>query len=291
MEELNNFSKKLKNEDIEFIVKKINSKNYIFFIGIGKSSNLSKQFSDQLKCIGIKSFFLENTNLLHGDIGCVTKDDLVILITKSGKSDELKNTIFAFKKYEIETLMISMKQSIYQEDINHNIIIPTVNENDPCNLIPTNSLICYQYFFNKIINNLIINNDIDFLRRNHPLGDIGKKILKIKDIMYNKFPKALITNNIDEIIEKITEFKIGMCCIIDKNDKFLGLITDGDIRRNYNNNSKKIEDLINYKPVFLKKNIDELIKNISFSKNHRYYPILNNINQVIGIIDTLKIIS
>ena len=160
----------------QFINNYSNLNNNIYTLGVGKSSHIANIFSDQLKLLSISCFNMNCTNLLHGNIGMIKENDLVFIISKSGKTLEINNSVIKLKEKKCIIILISMNSN-YNKLYHYNISLPTVPEIDENNLIPTNSLIVFIYFFNKVILNLIKLQNLksnELIQANHPSGCLGK---------------------------------------------------------------------------------------------------------------------
>ena len=244
--------------------------------------------SDLLKSISIKSFYLNPINSLHGDIGTIFSNDLVIMLSKSGKSTELINIIPYINKRKCYIIGVCNDTNNYFEsECDHTIILPLLNEiYGEINNIPSNSLISQQLFINILIIELKKNITLDEYKENHPSGAIGNNLKKISDCLIKNFPKIVLIDNIKlyDVLLEMTKYKIGYCFFINNNDELLGILTDGDIRRLLirNENLKEINiDNIN-KNFYWEENLNKYI--CDCNKNYKYIPILNN-KKIISIID------
>jgi len=233
-----NFNYQINNFDLDKInklVKFINQTyNNIYFIGVGKSGNIAKHCCDLLKSISIKCFYLDCLNLLHGDIGVIHKN-IVILFSNSGNTNEIIKLFPYFKNRECTLVtIVCNNNSIFEKKSNLNIILPFKNEiNGEISKIPTNSYMSQLIFCNILVSKLKLNLNLKEYYQNHPSGSIGKDLLKIKEVLINEFPLFTKKENykLNDILLEMTKFKIGCCYIIDENKKLLGILTDGDIRR------------------------------------------------------------
>ena len=161
------------------VINKISyNKKNIYTLGVGKSNHVANLFSDQLKLLSQVSVSLNITNLSHGDIGLLQKDDLVIIISKSGNTSELINLIPHLIDKKVILFNISMNKSgKLNQMVDYSVILPTINEIDKNNLIPSNSIIIFTYYFNMVISNLILSKNLksnQLISSNHPGGDLGR---------------------------------------------------------------------------------------------------------------------
>lgn len=255
----------------------------IYFIGIGKSGNMAKHCSDLLKSISYKSSYLEYTNLLHGDLGILESEDIVILFSNSGNTLELVNIIKYIKCQKLIGIC-SNENSKFNELCDETIIIPFKNEiSGEINKIPTNSCMSQLLFSNILVSILKKNININNYKNNHPFGQIGKNLLKIKDVLINDYPKLLLNEKIElsTVLLEMTKYKIGCCFFVNKNDELMGILTDGDIRRLLINNSLNFIDKTNINENFYYET--DLEKYVCDCNLSIFFPILEN-NKIIGIV-------
>ena len=232
------------------IVKKIiNCKNgKIIISGVGKSGIISRKWAATFSSIGIPSFFLDASNSSHGDMGQISSNDVVVLISLSGQSEELKNIIkFTSRNKNIKLIGItSKKESVLYKNSDIKFLLPSVKEAGPGNIVPTSSttiqlalgdaiaIACMRY--NKF-------GKLDF-KKFHPGGALSMKLKTVGDLMIsgNKIPfvqeKIKMKNALKILIKK------GLGVLIIKNNKNIttGILTDGDLKRS-NRKFKNFDDI------------------------------------------------
>ena len=259
-----------------------NIERNIYFCGVGKSGNIAKHCCDLLKSISFTTFYIDILNLTHGDIGTFSNKDIILMFSNSGNTIELLNIIQLFKNIGIKTVGICCKEeSRFKELCDTTIVIPFKNEiSGTIDKIPTNSCMSQLIFTNILVS--ILKNDIslDKYKENHLSGNIGKNLLKIKDVLIKEFPKITI-NDINENIEinkvllEMTKYKIGCCFFTDKEDNLIGILTDGDIRRSLLNvDFKYINNKNINKNYYYINDIENYIFEINY--NNCYIPIIQN---------------
>tara|TARA_Y100000389_G_scaffold109893_1_gene106981 strand:+ start:1902 stop:2819 length:918 start_codon:yes stop_codon:yes gene_type:complete len=275
------------NELTDEIIKYKN--NGIYFLGIGKSYNLCLQFSDLLNCINFNSNIINSSNILHGNIGGLRENNLIIVLSNSGNSYELINVLTVIKNIKkSKIIIISSKEGTLSKISNKNIIIPIKNELNSCfSLIPTNSIMIYILFMNNILENIIKKDKISKIKylENHSSGNIGFLYKKVKDIMIKKEDCCVIDKN-STLLYTIKEMNIKQTgiAIIEDNGNIEGIITNRDlfkyIEKN-NNITYSVEDLINKNYYYI--DDDELyIKDVK--KMYTYIPVVKN-KKLLGIFD------
>lgn len=295
----NNILKEIKNEflyqiqnfnldEINNLAKLINECNgNIYFCGVGKSGNIAKHCCDLLKCISIKSFYFDLLNSTHGDIGTLKNNDLILMFSNSGNTIELVNLIPLFKEIGIKTIGICCnKDSKFKDLCDYIIITPFENEiSGIIDKIPTNSFMSHLLFSNILVSILKNRINLNKYRQNHLAGNIGKNLLKIKDVLINDFPKIVFKEKIllHEVLLKMTDFKIGCFFFIEQNNYLIGILTDGDIRRLLiEDENKKYINLGDINQNFhYESNLNKFV--YSINKKYNYIPILEN-NIIKGII-------
>ena len=258
----------------------------IYFLGIGKSYNICLQFSDLLTCINFKSNVLNTSNILHGNIGCLQKDNLIIVVSNSGNTFELLNILNIIKEEKkCKIILLSSKKGELSNISDINIIIPIKNELINCfSLVPTNSIMIYILFMNQILENIIKKENInknEYLN-NHSSGNIGFLYKKVKDYIILR-DKCCILNNEDNLLDAIKEMNIKQIgiCIIEEKEKVIGIITNRDLCKyiEKNNIHTKIKNLVN-KVYYYVKTDEVYIKDLD--ENYSYVPVIKN-EKLIGI--------
>ena len=247
------------------IVKTIlNCKNgKIIISGVGKSGIISKKWAATFSSIGISSFFLEASNASHGDMGQITSNDIVILISLSGQSEELKNIIqYTSRNKNIKLIGItSKKESILYKNSDIKFLLPSVKEADPINIVPTSSTTIQLALGDAIaIACMRYNNfgKLDF-KKFHPGGSLSVKLKTVSDIMFtgNKIPFVQENITIKDALNVITKKGLGVI-LIKKRNITTGILTDGDLKRlnqKFENFQKlKIKTVMKKNPVSIDKN-------------------------------------
>jgi len=247
------------------IVKTIlNCKNgKIIVSGVGKSGIISKKWAATFSSIGIPSFFLDASSASHGDMGQITSNDIVILISLSGQSEELKNIIqYTSRNNNIKLIGItSKKESILYKNSDIKFLLPSVKEADPGNIVPTSSTAIQLALGDAIgIACMRYNNfgKLDF-KKFHPGGTLSVKLKTVSDIMFtgNKIPFVQENTTMKEALSVITKKGLGVLLIKKKNIT-KGILTDGDLKRlnrKFENFQKlKIKTVMKKNPVSIDKN-------------------------------------
>ena len=222
------------NQIIKIILNCKNGK--IIISGVGKSGIIGKKWSATFSSIGIPSFFLDASNASHGDMGQITTNDIVILISLSGQSNELKNIIqYVSRNKNIKLIGISSKKdSLLYKNSDVKFLFPSVKEADPGNIVPTSSTTIQLALGDAIaIACMRYNNfgKLDF-KKFHPGGSLSVKLKTVSDLMLtgNKIPFVNENTNMKDALSIITKKGLGLL-LIKKRNVTTGILTDGDLKR------------------------------------------------------------
>ena len=217
-----------------------NSKGRLVVTGIGKSAIIAQKIVASMNSTGTPSLFLHASEAIHGDLGMVQPDDVVICISKSGNSPEIKVLLPILKHFGNSLIAITGNTTSYLAK-GADFILDTTIESESCpnNLAPTNSTTAQLVMGDALTVCLMEKREFnaqDFAKY-HPGGALGKKLLLRVGDMLDQSHKPAVTpeTNIKKVIFEISEKRLGVTAVIEKN-KVIGIITDGDIRRMLNNN-------------------------------------------------------
>ena len=216
----------------------INCKNgKIIISGVGKSGIIAKKWTATFSSTGTPSFFLDASDASHGDMGQITSNDIVILISNSGQSEELKNIIqYTSRNKNIKLIGItSKKNSLLYKNSDLAYLMPSLKEAGLENIVPTSSttaqlalgdafaIACMKYKnFTKF----------DF-KKIHPSGSLSIKLKTVSDLMLTGKKIPIVNENIhiDKALKIINDKKLGVLLFKDFNGNTTGIITDGDLKR------------------------------------------------------------
>ena len=247
-------------ENFEVIIDYISKiKGRVIITGIGKSAIIGMKISATLNSTGTPSIFLHGSDALHGDIGVVTKNDVMICLSKSGSNTETVDLVKQIKKLGIKLIGITSDQnSFLAKNADYSIVNKIEREACPNNLAPTTST-SMQLLIGDLIAICLMSikefKSEDFALY-HPSGSLGKKLtLKVSDILnYKSSPKVDINLSIKDAINEISSKMYGATAVLDKNI-VVGIITDGDIRRVLNQNKNpmnlKVNEIMVKNPKFV----------------------------------------
>lgn len=212
-----------------------NSKGRVIVTGIGKSAIIAQKIVATLNSTGTPAIFMHAADAIHGDLGNILKDDVVICISKSGNTPEIKVLVPLIKNYKNKIIAITSNKESFL-GIQANFVLNAYVDKEACpnNLAPTTSTTA-QLVIGDALAVTLLNirgfSSKDFAKY-HPGGALGKKLyLRVSDITsQNMKPWVSPDSNIRKVIVEISENMLGVVAVIE-NEKIIGIITDGDIRR------------------------------------------------------------
>lgn len=217
---------------VQFI---LNSKGRVIVTGIGKSANIATKIVATFNSTGTPAIFMHAADAIHGDLGNVQTDDVVICLSKSGNTPEIKILVPLIKNYGNKIIAITGNVDSYLgEHADFTLNAYVEKEACPNNLAPTTSTTAQLVLGDALAICLLRLKGFsskDFAKY-HPGGALGKRLyLRVSDlIVKNEIPKVLENDSIAKVIVEISEKRLGVTAVL-KKDKLSGIITDGDIRR------------------------------------------------------------
>jgi arabinose-5-phosphate isomerase len=225
------------NNDFVKAVEQINAcKGRIVISGIGKSAIIAQKIVATLNSTGTPSIFLHAGDAIHGDLGMVQQDDILIIISKSGDSPEIKVLIPLLKNFGNTLIAIVGNTSSFLA-IHSDIILNTTVDQEACphNLAPTSSTTAQMVMGDALAICLMELKGFttDEFAKFHPGGALGKKLYLRVDDLYkqNEQPKVNQAAGLNEVIIEITKKRLGAAVVLDDKEKIVGIVTDGDLRR------------------------------------------------------------
>jgi len=223
------------------------SKGKFIISGMGKSGIIGKKIAATLASTGTPSFFLHPGEAYHGDLGMIEKEDIVLLISNSGETDEVLKLIpFLKSQGNITISMSSNPQSTLGRNTDYHLNIAIEQEACPLNLAPMSSTTATLVMGDALAVALmkLRNFKDENFARFHPGGSLGRRLLTTVETVMKKdnLPTCNLETNIKNVIHTITDGKSGIVVVV-QNNKLVGIITDGDIRRAMENSEEKFFSL------------------------------------------------
>ncbi len=258
---LQNLKKNINNSFDQAVTEIIKCQSKVILCGVGKSGLIASKIAATLASVGTPSFSISASEASHGDLGMISKKDILILISNSGETRELRNIIQYVKRNKILLIgIVSKKESLLYNASDIKLIIPKVVEAG--GIVPTASTTAqlalgdalaiatmkYKKFSNK-----------DF-KKLHPAGSLGAQLRTVEDIMLTgkKIPFTSETLKMSRALKILTDKKLGILVVRNKSKKTVGIITDGQIRRfsqkNLDFQTISVKQIMTKNPITIDKN-------------------------------------
>lgn len=276
-------------------------KGHLVITGVGKSGHVGAKMAATLASTGTPSFYINPLDALHGDLGMVMEDDIVLFISNSGNTDELLRMFACLEGRGIPTIaMTGDENSMLAQYCEIHIPVKVSKEACPLNLAPTSSTTAVIAMGDALACALMELRKFkakDFAMF-HPAGSLGRKLLtRVKDVMYTKnLPTLPPTMKLSEAIIHISNGKLGLGVVTESN-KVLGIITDGDIRRAVEGTQSnffniEVKDIMTANPKTISQDA-KLAEIQSTFRKHKIHSLIvvNKENVLIGIVDYFAIMN
>ena len=251
------------------------TKGRIVVTGIGKSGHIANKISATLSSTGTPSQFVHPTEASHGDLGSITDSDCILAVSNSGQSNELNDLINYAKRFDIPLLSISSnKKGLLYSKSDYAILFKKPVEACPLNLAPTSSTTMTLIIGDAIAISLLKMRG--FQKSNfskfHPGGNLGKDLVKLSEVMHHKNELPLVKENdlMSKVLLIITKKSFGCVGVINNSKNLVGIITDGDLRRNMKKDiiKKTALEVMTKKPKVVELNTLVGFKYYEFKKNY-----------------------
>ena len=273
-------------------------------IGVGKSGHLANLIASSLNSVGASSFALQSAaDAAHGDLGAIStsiKKDILILISNSGSSSDLKPIISYSKKHNITLIGItSKKNSILYKAANIKILIPEVKEAGEGAIVPSSSLITQTSIGSSLVIAVMKykKHGIKVFRKLHPGGTLSKKLLSSGDLMV-KVPFVSENYKMKKTLKILSQKKLGLLVVRNKKKLTSGLIVDGDVKRasqKYKNlHDLKVKNIMTKRPLSVDKDM-LAVQCLNLMNSKRITSLLvhknNKKNKTIGVLHIHKVLE
>jgi len=235
---LDHFFREIDLDRVEQVVKTCQEcEGIIIFTGVGKSGIIAEKIAMTLISTGTRALYLPSMNFLHGDIGIVSEKDILVMISKTGETEELLNLVPFIKRRNAKIIAIVSKQeSRLAKESNLSVFLPVEKELCSFDLVPTTST-AVQLIFGDILAVALMKNKgfaMEDYALNHPAGAIGKKLMvTVRDLMIDKenVPLCGPQDKLVDVLVELSNKKCGALLIAGEQKELLGIFTDGDLRR------------------------------------------------------------
>ena len=273
----------------------------VILCGVGKSGLIASKIAATFSSVGTPAFFLSASNSSHGDLGSITKKDVLILISYSGETNELKNIIqYANRNKVLLIGIVSKKDSILHKASDIKLLTPQVKESG--GIVPTSSTSVQLALGDALAISVMKQkkfNKLDF-KKLHPAGTLGAKLKTVEDIMLTGKRIPFVGENLrmKEALKILSDKKLGVLIVQNKKKQTTGIITDGQIRRFNQKNpdllATKVNKVMTRNPISVEKN-DLAVKALSIMNNKKITSLCvfnkKNKNKTIGILHVHTILQ
>ncbi|MDD3922292.1 MAG: KpsF/GutQ family sugar-phosphate isomerase [Endomicrobiaceae bacterium] len=274
----------------------------VIVMGLGKSGLIGRKIAATMSSVGVPSMFLHPAECLHGDLGMIMKNDIVLMLSYSGETDEIKQVLPVLQRMKIKIVVMTgkVKSQVWK---GCDLIINSEIKKEACpyNLAPTSSTSAMLALGDALA--LVVSERKGFKKENlallHPLGAIGKKLtMDVAAIMRKGKSNPVIKDNstVKEALLVMTGTRVGATSIVDKKGKLVGFFTDGDLRRQIqlhdNLLDKKIADVMTKNPATVTADMLAVdVAKLLQERNFDNIPVVDSNNKPIGILDERDLLS
>lgn len=278
----------------------IESKGKLILTGVGKSGHIGAKIASTMASTGTPAFFVNPLDAFHGDLGMIGEGDVVLAISNSGQTDELLRFIPLLKERNIPIISMSGNpSSLLAKYSDSHLDISVQREACPLNLAPTSSTTATLAMGDAIACALMTVRNFqakDFAQF-HPGGSLGRRLLsRVKDYMTSdNLPIVTRDSKISDTLMQISRTKMGIAVVIE-NDRIIGAVTDGDIRRTMQRDQEHffqltVKDLMNSNPKTIKEDAKlSQAEKVMRQHNIKSLIVVDNDNKLVGVIDAFSCI-
>lgn len=297
---INDFFEKIDHSLVEQTLNLLLScKGLIICTGVGKSGLIAKKLAVTLTSTGTRAIFLSPTNALHGDLGILKPEDLFLIFSKSGESEELLNLIPFIRNRKVPIVaMLANSKSRLAKAVDHTLILPEVKELCPFDMAPTTSTTVQLIVGDILAMALMRQKKISLgeFTDSHPAGRLGKRsILKVSDLMLKEdsIPVCAPQDRLMSVLFELSRKQCGCVLVRDASNKLLGIFTDGDLRRALEKRGAEalecqMQELMIRSPrmVHPETLVQEALKKMESDQKQpiTVLPVLDAENQIVGIL-------
>lgn len=277
-------------------------KGRVIVTGMGKTGIIGRKIAATLSSTGTPSLWMHSAEAVHGDLGQVTKNDVVIVISSSGETDEIRRLLPLVKKIKSKIIALTGNQKSTLAQYSDIVLDVSVKkEGCPLGLAPMASTTATLVMGDALAACLIVRRN--FKKENfafyHPGGALGRRLLlKVEDIMRRgaQYPKVKETMVVKDVLLAITQARCGSACVLDGKGKFVGIFTDGDLRRHLETDrgllERKVADVMTRNPATISK--DKLAVEalqILQDKKIDELPVVDSKGQLTGLLDVQDLLK
>jgi arabinose-5-phosphate isomerase len=275
--------------------------HHVVITGMGKAGLVGAKISATLASTGTPSFFMHPGEAIHGDLGMLCKEDVVILISFGGETEEITRLLPLLKVVGNKTVAITKnKNSTLGRKADLVLEIGNVEEACPMGLAPTTSTTAMMVLGDALAVVLLTARNFDEKKFAffHPGGSLGKKLLTVQEVMRKGNRCPVISENclVKEVLVSISEARAGSAILVDQDGNLSGIFTDGDLRRNLHRSSHimdlPVKECMTKNPKYVEEEMSAL-EAIGILKKHMIgeLPVLNANRKPVGLVDIKDLVN
>lgn len=293
---IRDLAKRINGDFLRAVDLMIKCKGRVVVTGMGKTGIVGRKIAATLSSTGTPSMWMHSAEAVHGDLGQVTKNDIVLVISYSGETDETKRLLPLIKK--IGSRIIALTGNVKSTLAKHADVILNVavkKEGCPLGLAPMASATATLVMGDAVASCLIVRRGFrkeDFAFY-HPGGSLGRQLLlRVEDIMRKggHYPKVPEKTKVKKVLLEITQARCGSACVVDPRGKFIGIFTDGDLRRHIESDpgilDRNVSQVMTRNPVTISKDrlaVEAL--RILQEKRIDELPVVDSTKRLVGLLD------
>ena len=299
---INDLAKKIDGNFSKAVNTIIKCKGRVIVTGMGKTGIIGRKIAATFASTGTLSLWMHSAEAVHGDLGLVTKDDVVIVISSSGETDETKRLLPLLKKIKSKIIaMTGNRKSTLAKYSDVVLDVSVKSEGCPLGLAPMASTTAMLVMGDALAACLIVRRK--FKKENfaffHPGGSLGRKLLlTVEDIMRTgaHYPKVKDTLVIKDVLLAITQARCGSACVLNRQGKFVGIFTDGDLRRHLKVDTglleRRVAEVMTKNPITIsKEKLAVEAFEILQEKNIDELPVVDKRGKLMGLLDVQDLLK
>lgn len=286
---------------LDLIIPDAKAKHRIISCGIGKAGIIAQKVAATLSSTGTQAIFLHPSDALHGDLGVVSENDIVLIFSNSGESDEISRLLPFLRKHNLKVIAVtSSTRSTLGVQADIVLELGNLQEACPLGLAPTASTTAMLALGDALAMALMKrrNFTISDYAKFHPAGELGKKSFTVAEVMRSEDAVAFVhqESTVHEVIEQISKARAGAGIVIDSGGKLLGIFTDGDLRRCMIKDklllSKPVMNVMIHNPVSITASAPA-VEALELLREHRIgeVPVIDENGIAVGMVDLKGLIA
>jgi arabinose-5-phosphate isomerase len=227
----------------------------VIVTGVGKSGHIGSKIAATLASTGTPAFFVHPSEANHGDLGMIARDDVILAMSWSGETAELKGIVAYARRFSIPLIAVTAgENSALARESTVVLNLPRAPEACPHGLAPTTSTLLQLVIGDALAVALLEARGFtaDHFRTFHPGGQLGANLMRVAEIMHSgeEMPSVPVGTSMSEAITELSRKRFGCVCVVDDDGKLAGIITDGDLARNLHRNLGElaVDDIMSRKP-------------------------------------------